>query len=54
MRKGLPDVPDQYKRRGVFIAKWGGKPCGVCDEPIEVGDECMYIDDVVSHAECDD
>lgn len=50
--KGLPDVPDKYKRKGVFIARWGGKRCGVCDEKIEEGDECQYYEDEICHLEC--
>jgi len=51
MHKGLPEIPDKYKRKGVFTAKWGGR-CGVCDEEIDVGDECQYVDDEVCHVEC--
>lgn len=52
MRKGLPDVPDEYKRRGVFIAKWGGR-CGVCQDEFYPGDECHYVDDEVAHEDCE-
>lgn len=52
MARGLPDVPDKYKRKGVFTAKWGGKPCGLCDEKIETGDECQYYEDEICHLDC--
>ena len=50
-KKGLPDVPDKYKRRGVFEAKWGGR-CGICQNDIEPGDECQFVDDEICHLEC--
>jgi hypothetical protein len=36
-----------------FEAKYHGR-CGICDDKIELGDECHYVDDEVCHIECDD
>lgn len=36
----------------IFRARYSGR-CGNCDERIEPGDEVVYLDDVVVHADCD-
>jgi len=36
---------------GEFEARYGGR-CGVCDEPIHVGDSATYVDDEIAHAAC--
>ncbi|HKY58358.1 MAG TPA: hypothetical protein VJL80_09995 [Aeromicrobium sp.] len=35
----------------IFEARFPSR-CGVCDEPIRVGDNCTYIEDEVSHTAC--
>ncbi|MEB3021286.1 hypothetical protein [[Mycobacterium] crassicus] len=35
-----------------FIAKFPGR-CGICDDPVELGDECDYTeDDELAHVDC--
>lgn len=38
-----------------FVAKWGGRVCPFCTEPIEVGDEAAFVStrvsDDMAHAE---
>jgi hypothetical protein len=34
-----------------FEARYPGR-CGVCDEPIHVGDLSTYVDDEVAHLTC--
>lgn len=57
MTKGLggiePNTPDTPKRgRGIFTARYRGR-CGVCQDDIEAGDDCHYVDDEVCHLECE-
>jgi hypothetical protein len=37
---------------GVFVAKYSTGRCGECQERINEGDECCYVDDEICHAEC--
>lgn len=34
-----------------WAAKFPGR-CGLCDDPVLEGDECVYVDDEVCHADC--
>jgi hypothetical protein len=36
-----------------FTANYRGR-CAICDERIDPGDECTYVDDEICHAECDE
>lgn len=35
-----------------FEAKYPGR-CGICDNRIDVGDQCTYSEDEVVHTKCD-
>ena len=36
-----------------FLAQWGGR-CGICEGAIRPGDWACYVDDELSHADCDE
>jgi hypothetical protein len=35
----------------IWRAEWDGE-CGLCDDPLHEGDECVNIDGEVVHADC--
>ena len=55
MARGLPDIspPSRSPRRASFTAAYYGR-CGICQDQIEPGDECHYVDDEVCHKDCEE
>lgn len=36
----------------MWIAEFDGPLCGICDDDIKQGDECVYVDDEACHLRC--
>lgn len=35
-----------------WTAAYSGGRCGICDDRIDEGDECVHVDDEPVHADC--
>lgn len=45
---------NRARRSKVFSAVYDGGLCSVCDDVILTGDQVLFVDDQITHWECDD